>query len=380
VIAADAIPLGLYIHLPWCIRKCPYCDFNSHEASEPPFEAYVDALLRDLDAERALTGTRKVATVFIGGGTPSLFPVAAVRRLLDGVRGRVPFEADPEITLEANPGAADAARFAGYLEAGVNRLSIGVQSFNDEQLRRIGRIHDAKAAREALAAAREAGCRRVNVDLMHGLPGSRSGASLDDLRTALAFEPEHLSWYQLTVEPGTAFARRPPDLPEHDLIADETDAGIALLDEAGYDRYEVSAYARTGERARHNLNYWQYGDYIGIGAGAHGKLSEPDGVYRTAKRRSPSAYVSVGGGTMDDRMVRVPEADLVGEFAINALRLRHGYHEELFTGRTGLAQSAMEAPLNAALERGWIARTGGKVRPTALGYRFLNDLQELFLA
>jgi len=299
---------------------------------------------------------------------------------MDGVRRSVPVGPDAEITLEANPGAADAARFAGYLEAGVNRLSIGVQSFDDDRLRCIGRVHGAEEARAAITAARESGCRRINIDLMHGLPGSRSGDSLDDLRAALAFEPEHLSWYQLTIEPGTAFARRPPNLPDHDLIADETDAGITLLGDAGYDRYEVSAYARTGEQARHNLNYWQFGDYIGIGAGAHGKLSRTDGVYRTEKRRSPAAYLSVTDNTAYGRSVEVSTGELVGEFAINALRLRHGYREEMFRARTGLPQTEMEVPLTVACEREWISRADGLVRPTALGYRFLNELQLLFLA
>ncbi|MGR9090544.1 MAG: radical SAM family heme chaperone HemW [Gammaproteobacteria bacterium] len=380
MITPESIPLGLYIHLPWCLKKCPYCDFNSHEATDTPFERYVDALLADLDAEQLGADARHVETVFIGGGTPSLFPGQAVRRLLDGIRARVTFADDAEVTLEANPGAADAARFEAFLAAGVNRLSVGVQSFNDARLRAIGRVHDTQQALAAITAARDAGCARINIDLMHGLPGSAPEEALADLRLAIELEPEHISWYELALEPGTAFARKPPPLPDDDTIAAETEAGIGLLAAAGFDRYEVSAYARPGEQSRHNLNYWTFGDYLGLGAGAHGKLTRREGVFRTTRRRSPVSYMAQAG-TPAARDVSGPalSADLVMEFALNVMRLRHGYRETLFGERTGLPSSLLDEPYARAVANGWLERAAGSVRPTAFGYRFLNDLQSLFL-
>tara|TARA_R110002096_G_scaffold32768_9_gene95126 strand:+ start:4576 stop:5724 length:1149 start_codon:yes stop_codon:yes gene_type:complete len=381
VIAPASIPLGLYIHLPWCLKKCPYCDFNSHEASATPFERYVDALLADLDSERADTAARQVQTVFIGGGTPSLFPGHSVRRLLDGIRARITLANDAEVTLEANPGAADAARFEAFLAAGVNRLSIGVQSFADDRLRAIGRVHSAHEGIAAVTAARDAGCERINIDLMHGLPGSGRGDALNDLRVAIELEPQHVSWYELTLEPGTAFARKPPPLPDDDATATETEAGIELLAAAGFERYEVSAYALPGQQSRHNLNYWMFGDYLGLGAGAHGKLSRPDGIFRTTRRRSPVSYMAQAG-TSAARDVSGPgsPADVVMEFALNAMRLRHGFSTTLFRERTGLPASLLDEPCARALAQGWLERSDENVRPTAFGYRFLNDLQSLFLA
>jgi len=375
------IPLGLYVHLPWCLRKCPYCDFNSHEAAEDvPFDRYVDALLADLETELTHIQGRRLATIFIGGGTPSLFPGAAIHRLLDGVRGAIECADGIEVTLEANPGAADAARFEAYLGAGVNRLSIGVQSFRDRQLALLGRVHDAATADAALAAARSAGCKNINIDLMHGLPAQEANDSLADLTQAIAFEPEHISWYQLTLEPGTAFAHKPPELPEHDAIAREFELGSGLLEAAGYERYEISAYARPGLRARHNLNYWEFGDYIGIGAGAHGKLTTADGVFRTRKRSSPPSYMAYAGTPgCTTRNGPLGQGELVAEFAMNALRLRHGYGETLFALRTGLPQAAVSEVLEQARARGWIVHAGGTIRPTEVGYRSLNDLQMLFL-
>lgn len=381
MIAPESIPLGLYIHLPWCLKKCPYCDFNSHEAGDPPFERYVDALLADLDSELITADAREVQTVFIGGGTPSLFPGPSVRRLLDGVRARIRFAPDAELTLEANPGAADAARFEEYLAAGVNRLSIGVQSFDDIRLRAIGRVHDAQQGIAAVSAARAAGCERINIDLMHGLPGGGAADALADLRIAIDLEPEHLSWYELTLEPGTAFARKPPSLPDDDAIAAAADAGIALLAAAGFERYEVSAYARPGQQSQHNLNYWMYGDYLGLGAGAHGKLSRREGIFRTTRRRSPVSYMAQAG-TAAAREVSGPAtpADVVMEFALNVMRLRQGFPDTLFQARTGLPASLLDEPCARAEENGWLERSNGTVRPTAFGYRFLNDLQSLFLA
>lgn len=378
----DAVPVGLYIHLPWCIRKCPYCDFNSHEASgELPFDRYVDALLRDIETELEHLHGRQVETIFIGGGTPSLFPAPAVQRLLDGIRSQVDCVPGMEVSLEANPGAADASRFAGFGAAGVTRLSVGVQSFRDHQLKRLGRVHDRASALAALAAARVAGFDDINIDLMHGLPDDQPGDCLSDLTEALAFEPTHISWYQLTLEPGTAFAHKPPSLPDHDSIAHEFDAGQELLAAAGYDRYEISAYARLGRRARHNVNYWEFGDYIGIGAGAHGKMTTPEGVFRSEKRRSPAAYISQAGQReCTSRNGPLDEAELITDFAINVLRLRDGFAESLFTSRTGLPHSALATPLAEAKARGWLVHKAGVIRPSEQGYRFLNDLQLLFLA
>jgi putative oxygen-independent coproporphyrinogen III oxidase len=378
VCAAD-IPLGLYIHLPWCIRKCPYCDFNSHE---PPFDRYVDAVLLDLENEVGnLDASRALVSVFIGGGTPSLFPREAIQDLLDGVRRITNCPEHIEITLEANPGAADAQRFEGYLRAGINRISIGVQSFRDHQLRRLGRVHDAATACDAIRAARAAGCDNINIDIMHGLPDDRKEDVLFDLSRAIEFEPEHLSWYQLTLEPGTVFARKPPTLPGDDDIADQFDLGRRLLRDNGYDQYEISAYARSEQRATHNVNYWEFGDYIGVGAGAHGKLTTAQGIFRTEKRRGPDPYMKHAGevdGT--SRSGPIDSLQLTAEFAMNALRLRHGYREALFSERTGLDLSVVNPVVQEAVERGWLTHRNGVIRPTDLGYQFLNDLQLLFLA
>ena len=288
-------PLSLYVHLPWCVRKCPYCDFNSHQsADEPPFEAYVDALLDDLVVDLPWAQGRECQTIFIGGGTPSLFPGAAIKRLLAGVRERLPLSADAEITLEANPGSAEAARFADYREAGVNRLSIGVQSFDDRSLAALGRIHDASAAVHAVSAARAAGFSNINLDLMHGLPGQDAAAAARDLATAIAQDVPHLSWYQLTIEPNTVFHSRPPALPVEDELAGIQQLGEEHLARAGFRQYEVSAYAKPGHACRHNLNYWRFGDYLGIGAGAHGKITLPDEnrVVRSRRSRVPKDYLA----------------------------------------------------------------------------------------
>lgn len=373
-----SIPLALYIHLPWCVRKCPYCDFNSHTTDALPETAYVDALLRDLDADLAWLAERPVQSIFFGGGTPSLFSGAAIRRVLEGVAAGVTFAPDIEITLEANPGTVDEAHFAAYREAGVNRLSLGVQSLQDDALTRLGRVHGAADARRAVAVARRTGFDNLNVDLMYGLPEQACGGMLDDLQAALALEPTHLSWYQLTLEPGTAFARRPPALPASDRIADEAEAGLEVLAKAGFMRYEVSAYAREGAQCRHNLNYWRFGDYAGLGAGAHGKLTTPQGLLRTRKRIHPQAYLKEAG-TAAREVTTVAREDLVIEFMLNALRLSAGFDVALFTARTGLPANALEPALGEAIQRGWLTNAHGQIMPTALGYRFLNDLQLLFL-
>ncbi|HMV72291.1 MAG TPA: radical SAM family heme chaperone HemW, partial [Pseudomonadales bacterium] len=331
-----APPLALYIHLPWCERKCPYCDFNSHTVSEEaPFVAYVQRLLQDLELELDGVAGRELQSIFIGGGTPSLCPDPLIATLLDGVRARMVLATDAEITLEANPGSADAGRFAGYRAAGVNRLSIGVQSFDDTSLAALGRVHDARGAHAAITAARAAGFDALNLDLMHGLPGQTDAMAMADLAAALAHTPEHLSWYQLTLEPNTVFHRHPPRLPGEDTLAEIQEHGERLLTAAGYTRYEVSAWAHPGFRCRHNLNYWHFGDYLGIGAGAHGKLSlgRPARVVRTRRTRSPADYLA--GSVQANRIQETVEpSQLVLEFLMNALRLPDGTTVTEFEART----------------------------------------------
>lgn len=376
--APERLPLALYVHLPWCVRKCPYCDFNSYtQDGAIPEEAYVDALLADLDADLRYAAGRSLVSVFFGGGTPSLFSGAAVTRLLDGIRARLPLAADAEITLEANPGAVDAAHFAAYRRAGVNRLSIGVQSFRPAQLASLGRVHDVADIGRAVATARDAGFDNFNLDLMHGLPGDTPDDSLRDLECALAFEPPHLSWYQLTLEPGTAFGRKPPPLPPHDRIAEEFERGCAMLEAIGLHRYEISAFGRPGRESRHNLNYWSFGDYLGIGAGAHGKLTTARGILRTEKRRQPAAYMkAAASGQPTGTTTAVAVRDLVAEFMLNALRLHDGFERHWLAERAGVSADPL---IRAAVARGWLDDDGTRVTPTALGYRFLNDLQLHFM-
>lgn len=375
-------PLALYVHLPWCLKKCPYCDFNSH-ASEGGFpEArYLDALVADLESALPLVWGRRVATIFIGGGTPSLFSPAAIDRLLADIRARLPLEPGVEVTLEANPGTFERDRFRAYRAAGVTRLSIGVQSFDDSALRRIGRVHDAAQAHAAVAEARTA-FETFNIDLMYALPGQTLAGLAADLDAALGHAPPHLSIYHLTVEPNTLFALQPPELPGDDLASDMLDLVTARAAAAGLQRYEVSAFARPGHRCRHNLNYWQFGDYLGIGAGAHGKLSYPHRVLRQVRWREPAAYMThalQGQGVSQQH--EVARRDLPFEFMLNALRLREGFDLARFSERTGLPQSVVAAPLAEAEARGLIERddSGGSVRPTPRGFDFLSDLQTLFL-
>jgi oxygen-independent coproporphyrinogen-3 oxidase len=372
-------PLGLYVHVPWCVRKCPYCDFNSHALrDELPAEAYVDALLADLAQEAADAGGRELTSIFIGGGTPSLLPPESVGRLLEGVAARLTLAGDAEITLEANPGAVDAARFIGFRAAGVNRLSIGVQSFDDRALTALGRVHDGREALGAYAGARAAGFDNVNLDLMFGLPGQALAGGLADLRTALELAPEHLSWYQLTLEPNTAFHRSPPALPAHESVADLHEAGLGLLAGAGYEQYEVSAFARPGRESRHNRNYWSFGDYLGIGAGAHGKLTHADGrIERRWKVRHPNAYLVAAGmaGAVAGSRDLGPD-ELAVEFMMNALRLRAGVPETLFAERTGRDPALFAAQLGEARRRGLLEPA--RLRATDLGWRFLDDLVALF--
>jgi putative oxygen-independent coproporphyrinogen III oxidase len=369
-------PLSLYVHLPWCARKCPYCDFNSHQsAGEPPFEAYVDALLDDLSLDLPWAQGRECQTIFIGGGTPSLFPGAAIRRLLAGVRERLPLAEDAEITLEANPGSAEAARFAAYREAGVNRLSIGVQSFDDRSLAALGRVHDAGAALHAVSAARAAGFSNINLDLMHGLPGQDAAAAALDLATAIAQGVPHLSWYQLTIEPNTVFHSRPPVLPVEDELAGIQLQGEEQLARAGYGQYEVSAYAQPGHRCRHNLNYWGFGDYLGIGAGAHGKISLPQEgrVIRSRRSRVPKDYLAALPAARRD--VSAVDADeLPLEFLMNALRLNEGVAAGDFEARTGIALAQLDAELSALRSKGLLVEDTRRLRTTPTGFRFLDSV------
>lgn len=374
-------PLGLYIHLPWCERKCPYCDFNSHETRRIPEQAYIDSLLADLAADARYAQGRSVATLFIGGGTPSLFSAAGIARLLQGIAARVPLAENVEATMEANPGSAEAEKFAGFRAAGINRLSIGIQSFQDAQLQALGRVHNSDQGHAAIAAAHSAGFQRINLDLMHGLPQQDSGLALADLGTATGYGVSHLSWYQLTIEQNTVFYNQPPLLPVEDALADIQDAGETLLASTNLRQYEVSAWAAPGQQCRHNLNYWEFGDYLGIGAGAHGKISFADGrILRYAKRRQPEAYMAAAPEQMRVQPQWLEQSDLPGEFMLNALRLNQGFHLADYTARTGLAAETLEPALDSLLERGLLELEAGQIRATALGRRFLDPVIAEFLA
>ncbi|MDD1506400.1 radical SAM family heme chaperone HemW [Pseudomonas sp. CNPSo 3701] len=373
-------PLTLYVHIPWCVRKCPYCDFNSHAAGPNlPEEAYVDALLADLDADLAQAHGRPLTSIFFGGGTPSLFSAKALGRLLEGVERRIPFAGDIEITLEANPGTFEQEKFAAYRRLGINRLSVGVQSFQAEKLKALGRIHDGDEAVRAADMARAAGFDNFNLDLMHGLPDQSLDDALGDLRIAIAQAPTHLSWYQLTVEPNTVFWNQPPVLPEDDTLWDIQEAGQALLAEHGYAQYEVSAYAQPERMARHNLNYWTFGDFLGIGAGAHGKLSTPDGrISRTWKTRLPKDYLDPAKRySAGERLLTAEE--LPFEFLMNVLRLSDGCSAELFGQRTGLPLEQLAEAREQAQRRGLLQADPARLVATREGQLFLNDLLQYFL-
>lgn len=378
-------PLSLYVHLPWCVRKCPYCDFNSHEfkGGTPPFDAYVDALLADLDQDLPLVWGRTVHSVFFGGGTPSLFPADAIERILQGASSRLRFAPGAEVTLETNPGTAEHGRFEDYRRAGVNRISFGIQTFDDATLRTLGRIHDGAQALSAIALARDAGFDNFNLDLMYALPEQTLAMAEDDVARAIALAPAHISHYQLTLEPNTVFAARPPTgLPDDDLAWDMQERCQAMLAEAGYAQYEISAYARPGRRCAHNLNYWRFGDYLGIGAGAHGKLTlgSEQTLLRRWKSKHPVAWLA-GAGTLasiggDER---IEPARRPFEFMLNALRLVDGFALDDFVATTGLPLSAIDGPLDIAVDRGWLQRDGARIVPTELGRRFTNDVVALFL-
>jgi len=374
-------PLSFYIHIPWCVRKCPYCDFNSHEARGVfPEKEYVAALVRDLELALPQIWGRKVYTVFFGGGTPSLLSGESVAEILRQVRMLLPLDLNAEITLEANPGTVEAGRFAAYRDAGVNRLSLGIQSFNDAQLQALGRIHTADEAKRAIEIAQRH-FDNINLDLMYALPQQTLEQALRDVQTALQFKPQHLSCYHLTLEPNTLFYRNPPPLPDDDASGEMQQHIEALLAAHGYEHYETSAFAQPKKRARHNLNYWQFGDYLGIGAGAHSKLSFHDKVLRQMRYKQPQAYLdAVARGEPVQEEHEVTHKDIAFEFMMNALRLNGGFDAALFQERTSLPLLVIRRELEEAEKRGLLVREGQRIAPTEMGQRFLNDLLQIFLA
>ncbi|MGB5325800.1 MAG: radical SAM family heme chaperone HemW [Pseudomonadales bacterium] len=373
--------VALYIHVPWCIKKCPYCDFNSHAKSDVlPEAAYLAALLRDFDAELDWYGQRPVlASIFIGGGTPSLLSAGFYRQLLGAIGARVSLASALEITLEANPGTVDSANFEGFRQAGIDRLSIGVQSFNHESLQALGRVHGPDEARRAFARARAAGFDNINIDLMHGLPGQEAVLALADLQQAIDLDPEHLSWYQLTIEPNTAFYSSPPRLPAEQTLHDIQDRGNELLAAAGFAQYEVSAYARNEKYALHNLNYWHFGDYMGIGAGAHGKLLRGGEMYRRWKTRMPESYMQATDTQQLAGQKRISAEEMPVEFMMNALRLKHGFRAAEYAERTGQPPESIAATVESLCARALLEKCGDRITTTATGWRFLNDVVAAFL-
>ena len=379
-----AVPLSLYIHLPWCTRKCPYCDFNSHEGFSAALQQpYVEALLADFDSQQESWRNRPIASIFIGGGTPSLFEGRWISALLEGIAARATLSSSIEITLESNPGSAENAHFAAYRAAGVNRLSIGVQSFHDDALQALGRIHSGDEARRALDLASEAGFTRWNIDLMHGLPGQDSESAQADLIEALGRSAGHVSWYQLTIERNTRFWSSPPTLPDDSTLAAIQEAGEAALCNAGLHQYEVSAFAKAGEESQHNLNYWRFGDYIGLGAGAHGKVSLPDGtIIRTQRTRAPADYLALAASSPmpPPQETTLQTSDRITEFAMNTLRLKSGVPFTLFKQTTGADVEQLAAAAEVAISRGWLEPPSqGQFVTTPLGYRFLDSVIATFL-
>lgn len=375
-------PLSLYIHVPWCISKCPYCDFNSHESSgDIPEERYLDALQADIEHALPDVWGRQVHTVFIGGGTPSLLSASAVDRLMAMLRTHFNLWPDAEVTLEANPGAAEAGRFKSYAESGINRISLGIQTFNDTQLKNLGRVHDGYQARQAIEIAMSA-VKRVNLDLMFALPGQSLQDSMDDAREALSFDTEHLSIYQLTLEPNTVFAKFPPELPDEDIAVLMEEGIESLLAEHDFERYEVSAFARPGARAKHNVNYWKFGDYLGLGPGAHGKVTFPDRIQREVRLRNPESWMHASllrNGSQLSESRQVIRSDFAFEFMLNALRLREGVPLELFFERTGLSYADVSGKLALARQKKLLTPDPTRLQATDTGWRFLNELQTIFL-
>ena len=377
-------PLSLYIHVPWCVRKCPYCDFNSHaqNSEEIPQVAYLAALFADLEQELPQIAEREIVSIFIGGGTPSLLAPEIIEQLLFGLRSRLRLRNNLEITLEANPGTAESEKFQRFREAGVNRLSLGIQSFDSATLQKLGRIHDAKQARQAIILAQQARFTHINVDLMFGLPGQTVSSAINELEIACSFNPSHLSWYQLTIEPHTEFYRSPPVLPKEDDIWQIQQSGLEFLSAQGFENYEISAFARDGRYCQHNLNYWQFGDYIGIGAGAHGKLTniQTGRIIRRSKQTHPKVYLKLAHTA--DGVATAHELqpdDILGEFMLNALRLKQGVPMNILTERTGLMWAQVEPLVQQARNRGWLIQENQRIAATTQGWYFLNDVLELFL-
>ena len=376
------VPLSLYIHIPWCVRKCPYCDFNSHQAPENfPEDDYVSALLKDLESELPQIWGRRLESIFLGGGTPSLFSSAAIDRLLQGLRERLPIRPNMEITMEANPGTFEQERFSAYRESGINRLSIGVQSFNNMHLKALGRIHGAQEALKAAHIAKQVGFDNFNLDIMFGLPEQSLEEGLDDLQQAVDCNPAHLSWYQLTIEENTLFHHSPPVLPEDEILWEMQQQGQAMLKKATYEQYEVSAYAQKNRRCQHNINYWQFGDYLGIGAGAHGKLTMPDGkISRHLKYKQPKEYMQnaiLGKARSSTRVLK--EDDLAFEFILNMARLKEGFSKELFESRTRLPFETIHAKLDELIQRGLLTTKDEHYVTSDKGWVFINDIVERFL-
>lgn len=373
-------PLSLYIHVPWCVRKCPYCDFNSHTSPQSlPEKAYVAALIADLQADLAWVQGRQIGSVFIGGGTPSLFSGQTYQDLFAQLRHYLDFATDCEVTLEANPATVEHDNFEGYLSAGINRLSLGVQSFNAQHLQTLGRIHSQQDAFNAIKLAKTAGFNNFNIDLMHGLPQQHLNQALDDIDYALSFQPTHLSWYQLTIEPNTAFYRQPPTLPDDDILWAIQEAGQQRLAQAGFQQYEVSAYSQN-HPSKHNLNYWQFGDYLAIGAGAHGKVTTPEGIFRYRKTRLPKDYLAAAPQQQARLgLEKIATEDLYFEFMMNALRLKDGVPIAYFHQRTGLAWSDLLTKIQPALNKQWLTLDRQHIKCTDLGFNYLNDVLSLFL-
>ena len=376
-------PLGLYVHMPWCVRKCPYCDFNSHAAPENlPAEAYIQALVADLEQDLPLVWGRPVSSIYFGGGTPSLFSADHIADFLSAVRARLALRPDVEITLEANPGTIEHDSFPAYAQAGINRVSLGVQSFDDDLLKRIGRIHGRHEIEQSLRSLEVAGISNVNIDLMYALPGQSRAGSIRDIKRAINAGPAHISFYHLTIEPNTAFAAQPPQLPADDTAWDMQQTGLELLEAAGYEQYEVSAFARTGVQSRHNMNYWRYGDYLAVGAGAHGKITRPaeKEIWRYAKHRHPKRYLKgLENGDWVAEKHLLSDEELVFEFFLNQSRLKQGIYTKDFGARTGLLWQLVESRVQQAMDKGLLEADFDRVRPTVQGWKFVNDIQQIFL-
>lgn len=371
-------PLSLYIHIPWCVRKCPYCDFNSHTSENIPEQGYIEALLNDLEQVLPEVWGRRLVSIFIGGGTPSLFSAESINQLISGVRARMTCIADIEITMEANPGTFEQEKFKLFRAAGINRLSIGIQSFDDDKLKKLGRIHNSREASASIAMAQAAGFENINLDLMFGLPEQTRQQGLHDLQTAIDLKPSHISWYQLTIEPNTFFHTHTPELPDDDSTWQLQRQGQTLLQQSGFIQYEISAYARKNQPCRHNLNYWQFGDYLAIGAGAHGKISRADNqsIKRYWKLRQPQAYLSASERNSGEQTLN--ESDIIFEFMLNALRLKQGFDIGLFEQHTGLNRKKILSACEQAIEKNLLIQSNHHLKPTELGYRFLNDLVNIF--